>query len=43
MKKKKESPIRLGKEEYGDMNIHEAFKKAFEPYFNKEKKQLPAS
>ncbi|MBD1379142.1 hypothetical protein [Metabacillus arenae] len=36
--KKKESPLRVGKETYGTMKIEEAFKKALEPYFKGELK-----
>lgn len=35
--KKKKSPLYVGKEFYGKVPIEEAFKKALEPYFNKEK------
>ncbi|EIJ79169.1 hypothetical protein PB1_16469 [Bacillus methanolicus PB1] len=36
-KQKKKSPLYVGKETYGKVPIEEAFKKALEPYFNKEK------
>lgn len=34
--KKKQNPLRLGKETYGTMKIEDAFKKALEPYFAKQ-------
>ncbi len=36
-KKKRKSPLYIGKEYYGTIPIEEAFKKALEPYFNKDK------
>ncbi|MGE6261310.1 hypothetical protein ACQKCU_26160 [Heyndrickxia sporothermodurans] len=36
-KKEKKSPLYLGKEKYGNVPKEEAFKKALEPYFSKEK------
>lgn len=38
-KKKKKSPLYVGKKTYGDIPIEEAFKKALEPYF---KEDLPS-
>jgi hypothetical protein len=40
--KKKKCPLYLGKEVYGDLPIEEAFKKAFEPYFNPDKQKYYA-
>lgn len=37
---KRKSHLKIGKETYGDMPIKECFKKAFEPYFNPEKKNI---
>ncbi|WP_269320031.1 hypothetical protein [Sporolactobacillus terrae] len=37
MKKKKKTVLRIGKEIYGTQPKEECFRKAFEPYFNKEK------
>lgn len=36
-KKEKKSPLYVGKETYGNIPIEEAFKKALEPYFSKDK------
>ncbi|MBP3040561.1 hypothetical protein J9303_13805 [Bacillaceae bacterium Marseille-Q3522] len=36
-KKKKKSPLYVGKEVYGSIPKEEAFRKAFEPYFSKNK------
>jgi len=36
-KKKKKTVLYIGKEVYGKVPIEEAFKRALEPYFNKEK------
>ena len=35
-KKKKQSPLYVGKKTYGDLPIEDAFKKALSPYFSKE-------
>jgi hypothetical protein len=37
---KKQSPLRLGKETYGNIPIEEAFKKALEPYFTNVEKKI---
>ncbi len=36
-KKKKKSPLYIGKETYGNIPIEECFKKALEPYFSENK------
>ena len=36
-RKKKKTVLYIGKEVYGKVPIEEAFKRALEPYFNKEK------
>lgn len=37
---KKQSPLKIGKETYGDIPIEEAFKKALEPYFTNGDKKI---
>lgn len=39
-KQKKKSILYLGKETYGDIPKEEAFRKALEPYFNKDKNHI---
>ena len=36
--KRRKSNIKLGKETYGTMPIEECFRKAFEPYFDPDKR-----
>lgn len=39
-KQKRKSILYLGKETYGNIPKEEAFRKALEPYFNKDKRDL---
>lgn len=40
-RKRKKSPLYVGKETYGKIPIEEAFRRALEPYFNKDSVKKP--
>ncbi|WP_267128988.1 hypothetical protein [Radiobacillus deserti] len=39
-KKEKECPLKIKKETFGTIPIEEAFRQAFEPYFNPDNKKI---